>query len=114
MYKVKYNNRFYALNLSLFIFRNRVEADPAENNTMFRATRVLLDGRNRFSKVVRISQMQKRNTRRRIKIVQQNSVIIREGRQALNKVNARIIAEYEAGVAAAANAGSETQHHTSA
>lgn len=57
---------------------------------------MLLDGRNRFSKVVRITQTQKRNTRRRIKIVQENAAIIREGREALDRVNAKIIAEYKA------------------
>ncbi len=62
----------------------------------FRISRILLDGRNRFTKVVKISQTQKRNTRKRLKIVQENAAIIREGKEALDRVNARIISEHHA------------------
>lgn len=60
----------------------------------FRMTRVLLDGRNRFSKVIRISQTQKRNKRRKIKVIQENFAIIREGKEALDRVNANIMKEH--------------------
>lgn len=60
---------------------------------VMRATRFVMDGRNRFSKVIRLSQSQKRNSRMRIKIIQENAAIIREGREALDRVNAKIIGD---------------------
>lgn len=59
----------------------------------FRGTRILLDARNRFSKVVPYTQTRKRNDRKRIKILKENSRVIREGRDALAVVNARSAAE---------------------
>lgn len=61
-----------------------------------RVTRIVLDGRNRFTKVIRLSQAQKRNARARLKLVQENAAIIREGKAALDRVNARIMADYNA------------------
>lgn len=69
-------------------------------------TRVLLDGRNRFSKVIRITQTQKRNKRQKIKVIQENFAIIREGKEALDRVNAKLMKEHlttqQSGAAAAA------------
>lgn len=66
----------------------------------FRTSLILRDGRNRFSKVIRMTQTRKRNSRERIKIIQENAAIIREGREALDRVNARIIAEHRQATAA--------------
>ena len=72
-----------------------------------RMTRVVLDGRNRFTKVVRITQTQKRNARRREKIMKENAAIIREGREALDRLNAKILAEQQAEANAAASTGNQ-------
>lgn len=61
----------------------------------FRATRTLLDGRNLFTKKVKMTQTRKRNSRKRVKIIQENAAIIREGREALAAVNARLAAATE-------------------
>lgn len=65
----------------------------------FRASRVVCDARNQFTKNAnkRLSQAQKRNARRALKIVQENAAIIREGRVALAAVNDRLKAASEAG-----------------
>lgn len=52
---------------------------------VFRSTRVLLDGRNRFPVNVKYTQTRKRNTRQKVKIMKENAKIIREGREALRK-----------------------------
>lgn len=52
---------------------------------VLRATRVLLDGRNRFPVNLKYTQTRKRNDRRRIKILKENALIIREGREALRR-----------------------------
>lgn len=69
----------------------------------FRGTRVLYDARNQFTKNAnkRLSQAQKRNARRALKIIQENAAIIREGRAALAAVNARLKAASDAGIQAA-------------
>jgi Mitochondrial ribosomal protein L31 len=56
----------------------------------FRASRVLLDGRNLFTKKVRMTQTRKRNARKRLRQMMDNAEVIREGRSALTAVNARI------------------------
>lgn len=68
----------------------------------FRASRILCDARNQFTKNAnkRLSQAQKRNARRALKIVQENAAIIREGRVALAAVNDRLRAASEAGIGA--------------
>lgn len=48
-----------------------------------RATRVALDGRNRFPISVPSTQTRRRNDRKRLDIIQENARIIREGRRAL-------------------------------
>lgn len=50
---------------------------------VLRATRVVLDGRNRFPVNLKYTQTRKRNDRKRIKILKENAAIIREGREAL-------------------------------
>lgn len=67
----------------------------AEMLGAFRASRILCDARNQFTKNAnkRLSQAQKRNARRRLKIVQENAAIIREGRVALAAVNERLRAQ---------------------
>lgn len=52
---------------------------------VFRATRVVLDGRNRFPVDIKYTQTRKRNTRKRVKIMKENAKIIREGREALSR-----------------------------
>ena len=56
-----------------------------------RASRVLLDARNRFSKTVKLTQTQKRNKRDKLRIVVENAKIIREGEAALGVVNAKLL-----------------------
>jgi hypothetical protein len=58
----------------------------------FRATRVTLDARNLFTKKIKFTQTRKRNARLRNRVVLENAAIIREGREALAAVNARLIA----------------------
>lgn len=50
---------------------------------VFRATRIALDGRNRFPVDIKYTRTRKRNDRKRLAIVQENARIIREGRKAL-------------------------------
>jgi hypothetical protein len=57
----------------------------------FRASRVLLDARNMFTKKVRMTQTRKRNARKRLRQMIDNAEVIREGRTALTTVNARIV-----------------------
>lgn len=52
---------------------------------VLRATRVALDGRNRFPVNIKYTQTRKRNDRKRLKILKENAAIIREGREALTK-----------------------------
>lgn len=52
---------------------------------VLRATRVVLDGRNRFPVNIKYTQTRKANDRKRIKNLQENAAIIREGREALMK-----------------------------
>lgn len=52
---------------------------------VLRATRVVLDGRNRFPVNLKYTQTRKRNDRKRIKILKENAAIIREGREALTR-----------------------------
>jgi hypothetical protein len=58
----------------------------------FRASRVLLDARNMFTKKVRLTQTRKRNARRRTRQMMDNAEVLREGRIALDAVNVRIMA----------------------
>lgn len=51
--------------------------------SVFRATQVLFDGRNRFPINIKLTQTRKRNDRKRLAIMQENAAIIREGRRAL-------------------------------
>lgn len=52
---------------------------------VFRATRVVLDGRNRFPVNLKYTQTRKRNDRRRVAVLKENARIIREGREALER-----------------------------
>jgi PleD family two-component response regulator len=61
---------------------------------VFRSSPILRDARNQFTKNAnkRMSQTQKRNARRAMKVVMENADILREGRAALAAANARIMA----------------------
>lgn len=52
---------------------------------VLRATRFVLDGRNRFPVNIKYTQTRKRNDRRRVAILKENARIIREGREALEQ-----------------------------
>lgn len=50
---------------------------------VFRGTRILLDGRNRFPINIKYTQTRKRNDRKRIAVLKENARILREGKEAL-------------------------------
>lgn len=58
-----------------------------------RATRVVLDGRNRFPVRLVPTRTRRRNDRKRLAIIQENASIIREGRKALMRRIARETSE---------------------
>ena len=73
-----------------------MKSDPCGNLDMLgalRAGRMILDGRIRFTKKLKLTPTRKRNDRKRIKILMENSLILREGREAFVKLNARLAAE---------------------
>lgn len=73
---------------------------------VLRATRIVLDGRNRFPVNIKYTQTRKRNDRKRIKILQENAAIIREGREALMK---RLEKEKMEGLGVAGSVAESTQ-----